>query len=70
MLVLGSPDTLWSIDDTGDPLTDSVLEGLSMLSEPVALSGPRSSATLRPVRLLLTSLTIDRSPFHPPNLNR
>jgi len=70
MLALGSPDTLWNIDDTGDSVNDSVLEGLSLPSKAVALLGPLSSATFRPDLHRFGPPAIDRSPFRPPNLNR
>jgi hypothetical protein len=70
ILVLGSPDTLWSIDDTTEPFTDSVLEGFSIPSKAVALTGSFSSAPLLQDQSWFAPPAIDRSLFHPPNTNR
>lgn len=67
MLLLGSPDTVWSIDGTGDQFSDSVLEGLSIISAAVAITAPLSSARPKLDRRRSVSLVDEHSLFHPPN---
>lgn len=70
MLMLGSPDMLWNMDNTGDQISDTVLEGLSLTSRAAAITGPLSSARLRPDPRRFVSIVIERSHFHPPNSTR
>lgn len=70
MLMLGSPDTLWSMDNTGDQISDPVLEGLSITSTAGAIARPLFSTRLRPDPRRLVSIAIERSLFRPPNSNR
>lgn len=70
MAMLGSPFSFWSLDNTEDLFTDSVLEGFSIPPSPLAIGNAVGIMRLSFHRLCFTPRIGSQTFFHPPNPTR
>jgi hypothetical protein len=66
MQMLGAPASFWDMDEPGDLVESSLLEGFSLPAEDLAVPVPQHGSLSTPSPLLEHEILLVHSLFHPP----